>query len=81
MLYRWVSLEPQASTPTPVYHTYHTPHGNFAVPDAATSIPSQPQYCQMQIEADRLNRIRHISIVYDSPGKESNSLCGEIFRQ
>jgi hypothetical protein len=78
-LYRWVSLEPQETKPTPMAYSYMTPHGKFAVPEPGDDTSLRPQYCELQIHADKKGLIRDIAITGDSPGKWSNSMCADIF--
>jgi hypothetical protein len=40
---------------------------------------NEPRYCELNIQTDKNNTIRALSITHDSTGNWSNSLCAEIF--
>ncbi|MDE3060793.1 MAG: hypothetical protein KGJ06_07265, partial [Pseudomonadota bacterium] len=79
-VYHWFSIEAPQMQPMPTYHSYAAPNGKrFPVLEGSMETPAEPQFCELQIQTDAHHHIQRISIVNDSIGKWSNSLCTEIF--
>jgi hypothetical protein len=77
-VYRWLSIEPDMGEP----HTtlFSSPEGPYGFADSsAPNGDMMAGYCEVRVFADRADRIRHIDLMYDSPGKYSGSRCAEIF--
>lgn len=75
-VYRWVSIEPPTSGR--LYPNY-TRQGGRAVFVPGPDMINEPRYCELNIQTDKHNVIRTLSIIHDSTGNWSNSLCAEIF--
>lgn len=73
--YRWISLDPQGGQGGYLI----SPGGHYTLPQDTSNGEMITGYCEVSLRTDSGDRIRKITLVNDSIGKQSGSRCAEIF--
>jgi len=76
--YRWISLELHGG---PRHATAIMANRHFGTIGGTENGEMMNGYCEIRILADEDDRIRKLTLVYDSIGKYSGSRCAEIFAE